>query len=212
MNIKFALIGMVTFLSCTIFILTPKTIADSKMPRPESHSIATAPAVETIDGLPVQRVETCIAGPIDIEGLIKGSELIVIGTIEESLKESKTVISRSSNGAPSSFASVVNFKINKVLKGEQNLNRKNIKIGQGLIITKGADKKPYILAYENIYPFKKKGRYLLFLTSGGSSTYYATTLFYGRHNLDGTDTSEENIDDLSFQEVRKLVRQRFKDG
>jgi hypothetical protein len=214
MKRKLALVGTAIILGGATYALAPKIIATpphSATSQLGGHSKASTSKVEKINGLPVKRLEASISGPTNVEGLIKESELIVIGTIDQSLEESKSVISRDSEGGISNFASVVDFSIKKVLKGDPNLKKQTIKVGQGMIITNNAEGKPYVLAIENIYPFKKKGRYLLFLTPGDPPNYYATTLFYGRHNLDGTDTSEDNIDSPSFKEVRKLVRQQFKD-
>jgi hypothetical protein len=189
----------------------PHSTVSSPSIKPSSANIESTSTAETIDGLPVQRLDASIVGPTDIEGLIKESQLIVIGTIEQSLEEATPIIRRDSDGEISSAVSMADFKVKKIFKGNQSLKNQLIKVGYSMAIVSEQGEKPYIRAVENVYPYQKKGRYLLFLSEGGSSGYYATTLFVGRHNLDGSDKSEENINDPSFQEIRKLVRQRFKD-
>jgi len=192
-----ALLGAVT--------LTPKAVVS------QAVSPSHVQQIETIDGLPVVRSMASYYGPTDINGLIKDSDLVVIGKIEQSLEEAEPLIGRDSEGGISSANSLVNMTVKKVFKGSPSLKNQTIKVGQSIAIVKEPGKKTYIQGIENVAPYQK-GRYLLFLTkANGADAYFANTLFYGRHNLDGTDTSEEKINSPSYQELRKLVRQRLKD-
>ncbi|MDF2388127.1 hypothetical protein JMG10_42280 [Nostoc ellipsosporum NOK] len=121
------------------------------------------------------------------------------------------MISRDADGEILSAVSLVNMAVKKVFKGDSNLKNQTIKIGQSVVIVGDQTGKPYIRAVESVQPFQK-GRYLLFLKKGnGVDAYFVTGLFYGRHNLDGTDNSYENIDDKSYQTIRSIVRQRFQE-
>jgi hypothetical protein len=160
---------------------------------------------EIINGMPVRRLE-------EIDGLVSASDLIVIGQIQQSLEEAEPRIIREADGAISSFSSYVNMKVKKVFKGDANLKNQTLKIGQNVVILTDNAGNPYIQAVEGASPFQK-GRYLLFLrkAAAGFEGYFPVGLYYGRHNLDGTDGSEANINDTSYQTIRRLVRERFRD-
>lgn len=205
MRVKLILVGTIVTSLSVFSAVVPKALTSQSSDNLHSASI------ETINGIPVQRSQVSIAGPSDVDGLIKESDLIVIGKIEQSLEEAEPIVTRATDGAISSAASLVKMTVRKVFKGDPNLKNQTIKIGQSIVILSDKRGKPYISAIETVQPYQK-GRYLLFLKKGnGVDAYFAITLFYGRHNIDGTDNSEEKIDSPSYQTVRKIVRQRFKE-
>jgi hypothetical protein len=165
-----------------------------------------------INGMPVHRYEACITSPTEIDGLTEESDLIVIGQIQQSLEEADPLIGRDVDGEISSFASFANMQVKKVFKGDANLENQTIKIGQDIVILNDNTGKPYVQALDGVYPLQKGGRYLLFLKrANGVDAYFPMGLFLGRHNLDDTDTSEDGITDESYQTVRRLARERFKE-
>ena len=205
MRVKLVVTGAMVAIFGAFSAVVPKIATSQSSDDPHSASI------ETINGIPVQRSQASFAGPSDVDGLVKGSDLIVIGKIEQSLEEAEPIVSRDVDGEISSATSLVKMTVRKVFKGDPNLKNQTIKIGQSIAILTDKTGKPYIEAIENVHPYQK-GRYLLFLRKGnGVDAYFASTLFYGRHNINGTDNSEEKIDSPSYQTVRKIVRQRFKE-
>ena len=205
MRIKLVILGTVIAILSSFSALVLK--ADTSQSTNTSHPSS----IETINGMPVQRLQASFIAPSDVEGLIKESDLIVIGKVGQSLEEAEPLISRDADGEVSSAVSLVKMTVKKVFKGDANLKNQTIKIGQSIAILSDKTGKPYVRSVENVQPFQK-GRYLLFLKKGiGVDAYFPTGLFYGRHNIDKTDNSEENIDSPSYQTIRKTVRQQFKD-
>lgn len=205
MRVKLTIIATIVIVIGAFSTLVPKATTS------QSTNNRYQPSIETINRIPVQRLHASFVAPTNIDGLIQESDLIVIGKIDQSLEEAEPLISRDADGEISSAVSLVNMTVKKVFKGDSNLKNQTIKIGQSVVIVSDKTGKPYIRAVENVQPFQK-GRYLLFLKKGnGVDAYFVTGLFYGRHNLDGTDNSEENIDDKSYQTIRSIVRQRFKE-
>lgn len=212
MRVKLLVLGATIALLSASCLLLPKAVNSQSVDNVRLSSVESSSDVEMINGMRVSRSEGCFTSPTEIDGLIRESDLIVIGQIQQSLEEAEPLISQDADEGISSFDTSVSMKVMKVFKGGANLENQTIKIGQHIVIRDDNAGKPYIQALEDVYPFQK-GRYLLFLKRAvGVDAYFPMGLFYGRYNLDGTDTSEEEINDESYQTIRKLVRQRFKEG
>ena len=167
---------------------------------------------ERINGIPVYREIGCFIAPETVDGLISTSDLVVIARIKQSIEEAKSVPEVARDGTISAAISEVQGEIRKVFKGNLDLKGQTITIGQQAAVLTGKDGKRYIRAIDNYQPFNK-GRYLLFLKKGfDGKTYFPIGVYYGKYNIDGTDTSEEVIQDDTFRTIRKAVRQRFNDS
>jgi hypothetical protein len=204
MRIKWLILGSVLTLLSNASMLIPEAVTSQS-------DVAQSIPAETIDGMPVHRYEGCFSSiPSDIDALKNEADLIVIGQIEQSLDEAEPLIGRAFDGQISSFASFSNMHVTKVFKGDTNLKNQSIKVGQSLVIVNDNPRKPYIQALLDVYPFQKSGKYLLFLKRAVSVEGYSPLgTFFGRYNLDGTDTSEERIDSPEYQALRKLIREQF---
>jgi hypothetical protein len=179
-------------------------------------SIAKPPTLsnvqERINGIPVYRQSGSFIAPETLDGLINASDLVIIARIKQSIEEAKSVPEVANDGTIGAPISQVQGEIRKVFKGDLNLKGQTITIGQQAAMLTGEDGKPYIRAIDDYQPFNK-GRYLLFLKKGfDGKTYFPIGVYYGKYNIDGTDTSEDVIQDNTFKTIRNAVRQRFKDS
>ena len=218
MRIKMLYPGVIAATILAALVFLPKLTTSNVLPVSQAsshnhpHNHSQAKSIERIDGLPVRRRSGAFASPENLDELINLSTLIVIGKVNKNLRESEPLITRDAEGFISEAVSFTDMKVNKVFKGDANIKGQTIKIGQHVAILKDESGNEYISAVEGAQPFQK-GRYLLFLQkANGVDAYVPLGLYFGRHNLDNTDNSEESIDSLSFQDMRKLVRQRFKDN
>ncbi len=167
---------------------------------------------EYINGIPVYRQNGCFVAPDTLEGLISTSDLVVIARINQSIEKAKPVPEVTGDGTIGAPISQVQGEIRKVFKGDLNLKGQTITIGQQATVLTAGDGKPYIRAMDNYQPFRK-ARYLLFLKKGfDGKTYFPIGVYYGKYNIDGTDTSEDVIRDDTFKTIRNAVKQRFKDS
>ncbi|MBH8566315.1 hypothetical protein I8748_29890 [Nostoc sp. CENA67] len=182
----------------------------------EAVSIAKPPTSnnvqEQINGIPVYRQSGSFIAPETLDGLISTSDLVVIAKINQSIEEAKSVPEVAADGTIGAPISQVQGEIRQVFKGNFFLKGQTITIGQQAAVLTAEDGKPYIRAIDDYQPFKK-GRYLLFLKKGfDGQTYFPIGVYYGKYNIDGTDTSEDVIQDETFKNIRSAVRQRFKDS
>jgi hypothetical protein len=202
MRIQGWILGSVVTLLSAASLLIPQAATS------QSATIAQSANQETIDGMPVLRGEICFTSPTDIDGLTSEADLIVVGQIEQSLQEAEPSVPRDDTGAiPVTY---VKMGVTKVLKGNTDLENQTIKIGQHVAILNDRDGKPYIHTFTEGHPFQKGGRYLLFLNRATNGYgYFTVGLFYGRYNLDGTDTSEERIIAADYQALRIQMRELF---
>jgi hypothetical protein len=152
-----------------------------------------------------------VAVPSNADEMIRKSDFIVIGDVEQSIENAKTRWVRNSRGEVTSAYSEVRVKVRKVFKGNPKV--KEILVGQHVVWATNRGGKRYVqLIDEDVKPFKK-ARYLLFLQKGlGVDTYFPAGIVYGKYNLDGKDPSEEDphLRWAGFEEIRKVVRQQFK--
>jgi len=200
MRIKLTIVG---------FLLTIVGLASTSIARNVGHERADA----QINRMPMQRLSASIISPEDVDGLIAASDLIVIGKIQQSIEEAKPMILRDADGEISSATSEVQFKVQRVFKGDLNLRDREITVGQQAAILIDSNGKPYVRTIEDFQPFKKNSRYLLFLKKGfNTEAYFPTGVYFGKYNIDGTDNSEDAIQTESFQSMRKIVKERFKEN
>jgi hypothetical protein len=167
---------------------------------------------EMIDGLPVVRISGSIIPINDLDDLIAKSDLIVIGKTDKSIKQAIPYLPRDSEGFIYGAVSEVSFKISKIFKGDKGL--KEIRLGQqaALIEEKGQS---YIRVFDEYMPMEPNQKYILFLSKGmpgtlGESLYFSTGVMFGKHSLEN-NKEEEAFPDPTFKEIRKAVKQRFKE-
>jgi hypothetical protein len=197
-------------LSAFATILSASTLLIPESATSQSLHITQSIPGETIDGMPVLRGEGCFTSPTDLDGLNSESDLTVIGEIEQSLQEAESSTLRGETNEPFIPTSYVNMSVTKVFKGDANLQGQTIKVGQHVVIQTDKAGKPYVHAFSDAYPFQKGGKYLLFLSrSVDRYSYFPMGNFFGRYNLDGTDTTEERINAPEYQTVRMQVRELF---
>jgi hypothetical protein len=164
-----------------------------------------------IDGVPVFRAMGSSNAPSDIASLTKRADLIVVVKIRQNLWESKPHITRDSDGGISAYVSFTQASVRKVIKGDQSLKGESIPIAQEMVVDKNKLGLPIILAVDMTEPLVKEGRYIMFLEKTLGVKGYAPIGFWGKHNTDGLDKSEDRLNSAEFRELRRTVRQQIKD-
>jgi hypothetical protein len=167
---------------------------------------------ETIDGLPVRRRTGDIITVANIDELIEKSEIIAIGRTEKSIGEAKATIPRDSEGFIYAPFSEVPFKVLKVFKGDKKL--KEIRVGQTAAVVQEGDRQ-FVLVFDSYMPMEPNQKYVLFLQKGipgspGEDLYFSTSVMFGQHNLEN-NREEEAFGDPTFKQIRKAVKERFKE-
>lgn len=148
--------------------------------------------------------------PETADQMIQQSDFIVIGDVQDSIGTARTRWVRNQRGEVISAHSTVRVKVRKVFKG--NPKTKEIIVGQNVIWAKRRDGTRYVQSIDEIVKPFQKARYLLFLKKGnGVNYYFPMGLVLGKVNLDGKDRFEEASQSTQFQEIRKVVRARFKE-
>jgi hypothetical protein len=166
--------------------------------------------LHTYNGMPVYLSIGCIADLGGLDGMIAKADLIVIGKVEKTIEEAGPTIFNEAYGV---FDAVtyVPLTIKKVFKGDSTLKNKQIVLGQQAAVLKDKKGNPYVSVLEGFSPFQK-GKYLLFLKrSMDGKAYFPSGVFFGKHNLDGTDPDEDKIRYEEVKRIRKIVKERFKD-
>jgi hypothetical protein len=170
--------------------------------------------VERLYGFPVFRTHASYFAPADLEELIQRSELIAIGKTPKNVTEGKAVIPRADDGTIYGVYTEVPFKIAKTFKGDKKL--KEITLAQAAAVIPAENEQPaYIQIVGEYTPIEPNTRYLMFLKKPTPETdnpnlYVPIGVIYGQHNL-VSDEEEKKFPDRTFKEIRKLVRERFKE-
>lgn len=151
-----------------------------------------------------------VIAPENAEQMVQKSDLIVIGDVQDLIETAETRFDRNSRGEVTGAYSTVRVRLRKVFKGNPKI--REILVGQPVVWGTSRNGKRYARSIDvDVKPFKK-ARYLLFLKKGlGADAYFPVGIVYGKYNLDGKDQSEENLQWTGFQEMRKVVRQRYKE-
>ena len=167
---------------------------------------------EIIEDLTVSRVEGDIIVPKDIEDLIAKSDIIAIGKPTQSIAESTPLIQRDSDGYISVAISQTEFKVQRAIKGASSSD--TLLIGQqAAIVPDKNTAKSVLRVFDDYQPLVKNAKYILFLKKGlnGSPLSFPVGVYYGKFNIDGTDRSENKIENPHFKSIRKDVMKKFKE-
>ncbi|MHA7098891.1 hypothetical protein [Priestia aryabhattai] len=154
----------------------------------------------------------------NLEQLENESVIIVRG---EKINEEKTYVSRSEiDGAVNAGYTNSNFKINKVIKNEENDNKiidgSTIPVFESAFYDEETDATYRINGYENM---KEAKQYLLFLLPEQDGMYATRAVTYGKVPLD-TDDLEIQTDSIgeedqsqiqTLEDIFKEARQKYKD-
>ncbi|MDH2363875.1 hypothetical protein [Priestia megaterium] len=154
----------------------------------------------------------------NLEQLENESVIIVRG---EKINEEKAYVSRSEiDGAVNGGYTNSNFKINKVIKNEENDNKitagSTIPVFESAFYDEKTDKTYRINGYENM---KEAKQYLLFLLPEQDGMYATRAVTYGKVPLD-TDDLEVQTDSIgeedqsqiqTLESIFKEARQKYKD-
>ncbi len=221
MKLLFALLG--TWGSFTIVGLALITLGSlaypvkASSPNVKENANQTATVVESshassmIDGVPVLRYMGSSNAPIDIDGLTKRADLIVVVKVQQNLWESKPYIFRDSDGGISGYVSLTQVNVRKVIKGSQDLKGKSIPIAQEIVVDDSKPGTPIIRAVEEVEPFVK-GRYIMFLEKTNNLEAFSPIGVWGKFSTDGLDKSEDRLKSSdAFKELQRKVRQQIKD-
>ena len=142
----------------------------------------------------------------DANELFAKADLVVIGSTDQNLKESKLIANTTPNGLPGEKYSLTDFNISKVIKGDYKSN--NVKVLQDASYIDG---KYFVL--EGYTPFSEKKKYILFLLKTLDSDNYAIMgLNQGKFNVDGQDSKEEKQIQRNehYSKLKKEVFEKFK--
>jgi hypothetical protein len=166
--------------------------------------------LKTYKGIPVQLTMGSIADFGGLEGMMTRSDLIVIGKVEKTIEEAGPTVLAEVDGVVDAVT-YVPLTIKKVFKGDASLKNTQIVLGQQAAVLKDKKGNPYASVFESFAPFQK-GKYLLFLNrSADGKAYFPVGVFFGKHNLDGTDPDEERTSSEEIKNIRKIVKEKFKD-
>jgi hypothetical protein len=167
--------------------------------------------LQTYKGMPVRLSMGSIAAVGGVDGMIAQSDLIVIGKVEKTIEEAGPTVLSEDYGVVDAVT-YVPLTIKKVFKGDATLKNTEIVLGQQAAVLKDKKGNPYASILEGFAPFQK-GKYLLFLKrSFDGKAYFPVGVFYGKHNLDGTDPDEEKTQYEEVKNIRKIVKEKFKDN
>ncbi len=169
-------------------------------------------STEIIEDLTVIRVEGDIIIPKDIEDLIAKSDIIVIGKPTQSIAQSTPLIQRDSEGYVSVAISQTEFKVQLAIEGASSSD--TLLIGQqAAIVPDKNTAKSVLRVFDDYQPLVKNAKYILFLKKGlnGSPLYFPVGVYYGKFNIDGTDSAENQIESPHLKLIRKDVMERFKE-
>ncbi|MBW4542531.1 MAG: hypothetical protein KME43_25875 [Myxacorys chilensis ATA2-1-KO14] len=178
-----------------------------------SSSLATHPQ-ESINGKPVSRSFGSIMPISGLEDLIARADIIVIGKTDKSVTDVPAILIKDFEGFVHQAISEVPFKATKVFKGDPVL--KTIRVGQQAAMVQ-QNGRMVVRVLDEYSPMEPGKKYLLFLKKGAAGTegenlYFPLGVMYGKYNLDGTDSKEEaTFPDPTFKEIKKAVKERFKE-
>jgi hypothetical protein len=165
---------------------------------------------QTYKGIPVRLTMGSLTPVGGVDGMIAQSDLIVIGKVEKTIEEAGPTILAEIDGVADAVT-YVPLTIKKVFKGDPALKNTQIVLGQQAAVLKDKKGNPYASILEGFAPFQK-GKYLLFLRrSADGKSYFPAGVFFGKHNLDGTDPDEEKTSYEEIKNIRKTVKEKFKD-
>jgi hypothetical protein len=185
-------------------------IAVGQKPKVVKRSTYYHGDLHTYNGMPVYLSIGCIADLGGLDGMIAQSDLIVIGKVEKTIEEAGPTILSEDDGVVDAVT-YVPLTIKKVFKGDATLKNTQIVLGQQAAILKNKKGNSYASILEGFAPFQK-GKYLLFLRrSMDRKAYFPVGVFFGKHNLDGTDPDEDKTRYEEVKRIRKIVKERFKD-
>jgi hypothetical protein len=168
---------------------------------------------ERINGYPVMRTHGDIISVDNVNELMERSDIIVIGKTSKSITEGIATLPRDSDGDIYSPYTEVPFKVNKVFKGDKGL--KEIRLGQEAALIQEPNKPSYVRIFGDYVPVEPNTKYLMFLKkgmpgSGAEDLYFPVGIIFGQHNL-VSDNEETRYPNATFRQIRKLVRQQFKE-
>lgn len=167
--------------------------------------------IQKYRGMPVRLSMGSIIPVGGVDGMIAQSDLIVIGKVEKTIEETPPTIESEDDGVTAALT-YVPLTIKKVFKGDAALKNTQIILGQQAAILKDKKGNPYASILEGFSPFQK-GKYLLFLKrSMDGKAYFPVGVYYGKHNLDSTDLEEEKTQNDEVKNIRKVVKEKFKDS
>lgn len=141
----------------------------------------------------------------DANELFDRADLVVIGSTDQSLKESKVIANTTPNGLLGETYSLTDFNILKVIKGDYKSS--NVKVLQDAAYI---DDKYFVM--EGYTPLSEKKKYILFLIKTLDSDNYAIMgVNQGKFNIDGQDSKEEKQiqKDEHYKKLKKEVLEKF---
>jgi hypothetical protein len=215
MNKKFKIGIAAVFVAIGTAIALSQSNSDkvTAKPKPQLEAIQSFQQKrETIAGLPARRVSGDIITVANIDELIGKSEIIAIGKTDKSIREAKAILPRDSDGFIYAPFSEVPFKVQKVFKGDKKL--KEIRVGQAAAVIQEGEKQ-FVRIFDGYTPMEPNQKYVLFLQKGmpgtaGEDLYFSTSVMFGQHNLEN-NKEQAAFPDLTFKEIRKAVKERFKE-
>jgi hypothetical protein len=203
----------IIFLSALLLIGATAPIALSSDGFSNSKNTSSNSVPEMIDGYPVSRTHGSIITVDTVGELMQRSDLIVIGKTTKSITQGTPTLPRDSDGGIYGVFTEVDFKVQKVFKGDKNL--KEIRLGQQAAFIQEPGQQPYVRVFDEYTPMEPNTKYLMFLKKGlpgtlGENLYFPVGVYFGQHNL-VSDAEEKRASNKVFKEIRKLVRQQFKE-
>ncbi|RCX13857.1 hypothetical protein DFR58_11693 [Anaerobacterium chartisolvens] len=154
-----------------------------------------------------------MVGVDSVDELTSEAELIVIGTPEKALSSSKSVITYKGLGLFDTFYTVRNFKIERVLKGNKELDSVEITEPAALIRAHLLKFQKDIFALADYTPMEKGMRYMLFLKENSDWGYTIMGVHQGKFNLDGQDELEKKAvkKNRYYQYLKVTTLEAYKD-
>jgi hypothetical protein len=201
------------FVTGIIFLLYPawgRITISAQKPTVVKRSTYYHGHLQTYRGRTVQLTMGSLTPVGGVDGMIAQSDLIVIGKVEKTIEEAGPTILAEIDGV-SDAVTYVPLTIKKIFKGDPALKNTEIVLGQQAAILKDKKGNSYASVLEGFAPFQK-GKYLLFLRrSMDGKAYFPVGVYFGKHNLDGTDPEEEKTSREEIKSIRKVVKEKFKD-
>ncbi len=139
----------------------------------------------------LKSVMVCMSGVDSVDELTSEAALIVIGSPEKDFPSCKPVITYKGVGIFDIFYTLRNFKIERVLKGNKELDSVEIAEPAALIRADLLKFQKDIFALADYTPMEKGMRYLLFLKEDSGWGYIIMGIHQGKFNLDGQDALEK---------------------
>jgi hypothetical protein len=211
MKQKFIILVLAAGMLSLLYPVFEQIAVSSQKPTVSKRSTYYHGHLQTYKGMPVRLSMGSIAAVGGVDGMIAQSDLIVIGKVEKTIEEAGPTVLSEDYGVVDAVT-YVPLTVKKVFKGDATLKNTQIVLGQQAAVLKDQKGNSYASILEGFSPFQK-GKYLLFLKkSSDGKAYFPVGVFYGKHNLDGANPDEEKTQYQEVKDIRKIVKDKFKDS